>query len=198
MSIVPSNHVQRPVAVIGGGAQGRRIALMFATRGGEVRIIDPDGEVGNAAVAFVEQQLPEVAASVPDGKPGTAEYVPDQAIGVKGAWLVIEALPENLDLKKKVFAQLDSDADADAIVASNSSLFASRLFTTGLKTNDRMLNTHFSMPPRSTVLDVMSDGHTSEEVLNFVLTTFPQYGLHPNLVREESTGFDDYPEPKRG
>ncbi|MFF2394526.1 3-hydroxyacyl-CoA dehydrogenase family protein [Nocardia sp. NPDC058114] len=189
MSNVPKNHFERPVAVIGGGTLGRRIALMFATRGGEVRIIDPAGEVGNAAVAFVEKQLPEVAAAVPDGKPGTAEYVPDQAIGVKGAWLVVEAVPEILDLKKKVFAQLDADADADAIVASNSSSYASRLFTEGLTTNDRMLNTHFYMPPQSTVLDVMSDGQTSQDVLDFVLKTFPEYGLHPYLVRKESTGF---------
>lgn len=189
MSIVPRNHFQRPVAVVGAGTLGRRIALMFATRGGEVRIIDPDGEVGNAAVAFVEKQLPDVAAAVPNGTPGTAEYVPDQAIGVKGAWLVVEAVPEVLDLKKKVFAQLDSEADADAIVASNSSSYASRLFTEDLKTSDRMLNTHFYMPPQTTALDVMSNGDTSQDILDFVLETFPQYGLHPFLVRRESTGF---------
>ncbi|MFD3510041.1 3-hydroxyacyl-CoA dehydrogenase family protein [Nocardia sp. NPDC058666] len=189
MSSVPSNYLQRPVAVIGGGTLGRRIALMFATRGGEVRIIDPNGEIGNQAVSFVEKNLPSVAATIEGGTPGTAEYVPDQAIGVKGAWLVVEAVPEILELKKKVFAQLDRDTDPDAIVASNSSSYASRLFTEGLKTNDRMLNTHFYMPPQSTVLDVASDGHTSQDVLDFVLKTFPQYGLHPFLVRKESTGF---------
>ncbi|MFC6011583.1 3-hydroxyacyl-CoA dehydrogenase family protein [Nocardia lasii] len=189
MSSVPQNHFDRPVAVIGGGTLGRRIALMFATRGGEVRIIDPNGEVGNAAVAFVEKNLPDVVPTVTNGKAGTAEYVPDQAIGVKGAWLVVEAVPEILDLKKKVFAQLDTQADPDAIVSSNSSSYASRLFTEGLKTNDRMLNTHFYMPPQTTALDVMSDGNTSKDVIDFVLKTFPDYGLHPYLVRKESTGF---------
>jgi len=189
VSSVPQNHLDRPVAVIGAGTLGRRIALMFATRGGLVRITDPGAEQGAAAVAFVEEQLPGVAASVPGGSPGTVEYVPDQATAVAGAWLVVEAVPEVLDLKKKIFAQLEGDADADAILASNSSSYASRLFTEGLKTADRMLNTHFYMPPQSTVLDVMSDGKTSQDILEFVLKTFPEFGLHPFLVRKESTGF---------
>ncbi|APE37823.1 3-hydroxybutyryl-CoA dehydrogenase [Nocardia mangyaensis] len=189
MSSVPQNHRQRPVTVIGAGTLGRRIALMFATRGGTVRITDPHAETGAAAVAFVREQLPAVAAQVTDGSPGAVEYESDQATAVAGAWLVVEAVPEILDLKKQIFAQLDTQADADAIVSSNSSSYASRLFTEGLRTRDRMLNTHFYMPPQSTVLDVMSDGETRQDVLDFVLETLPEYGLHPFLCREESTGF---------
>lgn len=189
MSTVPQHHRTRPVAVIGAGTLGRRIALMFATRGGTVRITDPNAEQGAAAVDFVTEQLPAVAAQVADGSPGKAEYVGDQQDAVSGAWLVVEAVPEILDLKKKVFAQLDTQADADAILASNSSSYASRLFTEGLPSADRMLNTHFYMPPQSTVLDVMSDGQTSQDILDFVLNTFGEYGLHPFLCRQESTGF---------
>ncbi|KAF0849470.1 3-hydroxyacyl-CoA dehydrogenase family protein [Nocardia caishijiensis] len=186
---VPQDHLNRPVAVIGAGTLGRRIALMFATRGGTVHIVDPTAQAGAAAVDYVREQLPAVAASVRDGSPGTVEYIQDQASAVRGAWLVVEAVPEILDLKKKVFGQLDTQADADAIVASNSSSYASRLFTEDCDTRDRMLNTHFYMPPASTALDVMSDGHTSQEVLDYVLRTFPEYGLHPFLCRKESTGF---------
>ncbi|MCA2209799.1 MULTISPECIES: 3-hydroxyacyl-CoA dehydrogenase family protein [Nocardia] len=186
---VPQDHLNRPVAVIGAGTLGRRIALMFATRGGKVHIIDPTAQAGAEAVDYVREQLPTVAASVPSGSPGSVEYIQDQASAVRGAWLVVEAVPEILDLKKKVFAQLDTQADADAIVASNSSSYASRLFTEDCETRDRMLNTHFYMPPASTALDVMSNGHTSQEVLDFVLRTFPEYGLHPFLCRKESTGF---------
>ncbi|MGW5456571.1 3-hydroxyacyl-CoA dehydrogenase family protein [Nocardia sp. NPDC003979] len=186
---VPQDHLNRPVAVIGAGTLGRRIALMFATRGGKVHIVDPTAQAGAEAVEYVREQLPTVAASVTSGSPGSVEYIQDQASAVRGAWLVVEAVPEILDLKKKVFAQLDTQADADAIVASNSSSYASRLFTEDCETRDRMLNTHFYMPPASTALDVMSNGHTSQEVLDFVLRTFPEYGLHPFLCRKESTGF---------
>ena len=104
-------------------------------------------------------------------------------------WLVIESVPERLELKQEIFAQLESAAPRDAILSSNSSSYASRLIVAGLSTTDRMLNTHFYMPPTQIAVDVMSCGNTSQEVLDFVLDTFPEYGLRPFLVRCESTGF---------
>ncbi|MFB7718965.1 3-hydroxyacyl-CoA dehydrogenase family protein [Nocardia sp. NPDC056100] len=189
MSTLPLDYRNRPVAVVGAGTLGRRVALMFATRGGQVHITDPNAEQGKQAVDYAMGELPAVAAKVDGGTPGTVTYVPDQADAVANAWLVIEAVPEKLELKKAIFAQLETDCTADAIIASNSSSYASRLFTDGLKTNDRMLNTHFYMPPGATALDVMSDGNTAPEVIDFVLTTFPEYGLHPFHCRKESTGF---------
>ncbi|MGV9677088.1 3-hydroxyacyl-CoA dehydrogenase family protein [Nocardia sp. NPDC003482] len=189
VSTIPQDYRDRPVAVIGAGTLGRRIALMFATRGGVVQITDPAAAQGNRAVDWAMGELPAVAATVDGGTPGTITYVPEQQTAVARAWLVIEAVPEHLDLKKTIFAQLDADCPPDAVVSSNSSSYASRLFTEGLKTNNRMLNTHFYMPPGSTVLDVMSNGHTAPEIIDFVLHTFPEYGLHPFLCRTESTGF---------
>ena len=55
---------RRPVAVVGAGTLGRRIALMFATRGGEVRISDPDAEQRCAAVSYVAGALPQTLAQV--------------------------------------------------------------------------------------------------------------------------------------
>lgn len=185
---VPHDYADRPVTVIGAGTLGRRIALMFATRGGLVRINDPNAEQGAAAVDYVHQQLEELSESR-GWDCGTAEYVQLLEDAVTGAWLVEEAVPERLDLKRKIFAQLETAAPRDAILASNSSSYASRLMVEGLSSTDRMLNTHFYMPPNQIALDVMSCGTTSPEVLDFVLTTFSEYGLRPFLVRRESTGF---------
>ncbi|RWA21076.1 hypothetical protein MBRU_15320 [Mycolicibacterium brumae DSM 44177] len=52
-----------------------------------------------------------------------------------------------------------------------------------------MCNTHFYMPPLQLAVDVMSNGETSDEVLDFVLAAFPDYGLSPFLCHKESTGF---------
>jgi 3-hydroxybutyryl-CoA dehydrogenase len=61
---IPQDYLDRPVAVIGAGTLGRRIALMFATRGGLVRIHARDAQKGAAAhVDFVEQQIGGLAAS---------------------------------------------------------------------------------------------------------------------------------------
>ena len=186
---VPHDYLGRPVAVIGAGTLGRRVALMFATRGGLVRIQARRAVIGAAAVDFVEQQIGSLAGSHPGWARGRVEHVARLEDAVADAWLVIESVPERLELKQEIFAQLESAAPRDTILASNSSSYASRLIVDGLSTTDRMLNTHFYMPPTQIAVDVMSCGNTSQAVLDFVLATFPRYGLRPFLVRRESTGF---------
>jgi 3-hydroxyacyl-CoA dehydrogenase len=187
---VPQDYPDRPVAVIGAGTLGRRIALMFATRGGLVRINARNAEKGAAAVDFVERQIDGLRGNHPGSfARGRAEFVARLEDAVAGAWLVIESVPERLELKQEIFARLEAVAPRDAILASNSSSYASRLIVAGLSTTERMLNTHFYMPPKQIAVDVMSCGNTSQEVLDFVLKTFPGYGLRPFLVRRESTGF---------
>jgi 3-hydroxybutyryl-CoA dehydrogenase len=186
---VPRDYLDRPVAVIGAGTLGRRIALLFASRGGLVRINARRAEQGAAAVDFVEQEIDGLSGTHPGWARGRAEHVARMQDAVEGAWLVIESVPERLELKQRVFAQLESAAPRDTILTSNSSSYPSRLIVDGLSTTDRMLNTHFYMPPTQIAVDVMSCGNTSQEVLDFVLATFPEYGLRPFLVRRESTGF---------
>lgn len=186
---IPQNYLDRPVAVIGAGTLGPRIALMFATRGGLVRINARDAGRGAAAVAYVHRQLDELSATHPGWIRGRAEYAAEVEDAVADAWLVVESIPEHLELKRSIFAQLEAAAPRDAILASNSSSYPSRLIVAGLSTTDRMLNTHFYMPPTQIAVDVMSCGNTSQDVLEFVLATFPEYGLRPFLVRRESTGF---------
>jgi 3-hydroxybutyryl-CoA dehydrogenase len=186
---VPQDYLDRPVAVIGAGPLGRRVALMFASRGGLVRIHARRAEIGAAAVDYVEQQIGVLAGSHPGWARGRAQHVARLEDAVSDAWLVLESVPEQLELKQEIFAKLESAAPRDTILASNSSSYASRLIVGGLSTTDRMLNTHFYMPPTQIAVDVMSCGNTSLEVLDFVLATFPQFGLRPFLVRRESTGF---------
>ncbi|MET9535377.1 MULTISPECIES: 3-hydroxyacyl-CoA dehydrogenase family protein [unclassified Streptomyces] len=187
--ILPTDIDSRPVTVIGAGTLGRRIALMFATRGGEARIYDPDQAVGDQAVAFVAEHVAEVAAKVEGGRPGTAVAYTDEAAALAGAWLVVEAVPERLDLKKQVFAQLDEEADSDAILASNSSSYPTSQFIDGVARPERVVNMHFYMPPHQAAVDLMSDGKTDRAVLDFLLQELPRYGVYPFEARKESTGF---------
>ena len=113
----------------------------------------------------------------------------DIAEAVRNAWLVIEAIPERLELKKQIFGQLDELAPPDAILASNSSSYASRLFLDKVVRPERVLNIHFYMPPKQNAVDVMSCGKTDRDVLDFVLATLPRFGFSPFEARRESTGF---------
>ncbi|MFF6836728.1 3-hydroxyacyl-CoA dehydrogenase family protein [Streptomyces sp. NPDC012438] len=187
--VLPTRIESRPVTVIGAGTLGRRIALMFATRGGEVRIFDPNRAVAEQAVAYVAEHVGEVAATVEAGRPGTVVAHDDQADAVADAWLVVEAVPEHLDLKKRVFADLDRQAASDAILASNSSSYPTSRFVDGVTHTERVVNMHFYMPPKQNAVDLMSDGRTDPDVLSFLKEELPKYGVFPFEAHKESTGF---------
>ena len=186
---VPTNFVSRPMAVIGAGTLGRRIALMFAAHGAEVRINDLNQEQRDAAVDYVTQSLPALADGLKGTVPGRVSAHADIADTVRNAWLVIEAVPEQLELKRQVFGQLDELSPADAILASNSSSYASRLFLDKVHHPERVLNIHFYMPPNQNAVDVMSCGKTDRDVIDFVLATLAHFGFYPFEARKESTGF---------
>ncbi len=186
---VPNDYASRPVAVIGAGTLGRRIALMFAAHGAPVKIHDLSEAQRDAALDFVINNLPVLSEHHTDVVPGGVSAEADIAEAVHNAWLVVEAIPEKLELKTQVFGQLDELAAADAILASNSSSYASRLFLDKVHHPERVLNIHFYMPPKQAAVDVMSCGETDRDVIDFVMTTLPQFGLYPFEARRESTGF---------
>jgi 3-hydroxybutyryl-CoA dehydrogenase len=189
-AILPSSIASRPVTVVGAGTLGRRIALMFATQGGQVRIFDMAADARASAVAYVEQELPKVIETVvTNGAAGTVTASDDLAGALKGAWLVIEAVPERLDVKKQVFGQLDGLADQDAILASNSSSYPTRMFLDNVVHPERVLNLHFYMPPTQNAADVMGNEHTDHALIELLLQQLPRYGVHPFEAHKESTGF---------
>ena len=144
---VPTDYASRPVAVIGAGTLGRRIALIFAAHGAQVTIYDLAEAQRDAAIDYVTQELPALAGQLPGVGPGQVCAEGDLAEAVGKAWLVIEAIPERLELKKQIFGQLDELSAADAILASNSSSYASRMFLDKVQHTERVLNIHFYMPP---------------------------------------------------
>jgi 3-hydroxybutyryl-CoA dehydrogenase len=186
---LPENIATRPIAILGAGTLGRRIALMLVTRGAEVRLYDPNAEVREAGVAYAREQLPTVLATIKDGQAGTIVGVGDMAAALKDAWHVVEAVPEKLELKKDIFRQIDALSAPDAILASNSSSYCTSAFADSVKNPVRLLNTHYLMPPRATPVELMSCGHTDPAVIQLLADVLPGYGLTPYIVQRESMGF---------
>ena len=186
---VPTDFASRPIAVIGAGTLGRRIALMFAAHEADVKIYDLAEEQRNKGVEFVSKTLPTVTDGLNGVAPGLVSAEADLARAIHDAWLVVEAIPERLELKRQVFGQLDERAAADAILASNSSSYASRMFLEKVHHPERVLNIHFYMPPKQNAVDVMSCGQTDRDVIDFVMATLPEFGLVPFEARRQSTGF---------
>jgi 3-hydroxybutyryl-CoA dehydrogenase len=186
---LPENIATRPIAILGAGTLGRRIALMLATRGAEVRLFARSAATRDEGIAFAKEQLPAVLATLPGSKAGTIVGADDLAAALKDAWLVVESVPENLELKKDIFKRVDALAEPDAILASNSSSYSSSAFADSVRNPARLLNTHFLMPPGITPVELMSCGQTDPAVVQLLVNVLPGYGLTPYVVQRESMGF---------
>lgn len=186
---LPRNLDTRPMAVLGAGTLGRRIALMLATQGSEVRLFDPAAKVREAGLEFIRDELPRVLARRSDGKAGRVVGADDMEGALSDVWLVVEAVPEKLELKKKIFGDLDRLSPADAILASNSSSYPTSQFMDHVRRPERVLNAHFMMPPEMTSVEIMSSGATDPEIMKLIGRTLPKYGFTPYLVERESVGF---------
>jgi 3-hydroxybutyryl-CoA dehydrogenase len=162
---------------------------MLATRGAEVRLYARSAATRDAGVAFAKEQLPAVLAKLPGSKAGAIVGVDDMATALKDAWIVFESVPEDLELKKDIFKQVDALSDADAILASNSSSYSSSAFADSVKNPARLLNTHFLMPPEIIPVELMSCGQTDPAVIQLLVDLLPGYGLTPYVVQRESVGF---------
>ena len=115
------------VAVIGSGFVGRAWAISFARAGCEVALWDRDKEAPGKALAYIERLLPDLEAS--DLLNGSAASQVAKRIRVaatlksalEGTVHVQENTPENVEVKRAVFAELDAAAPADAVLASSTS-----------------------------------------------------------------------------
>jgi 3-hydroxybutyryl-CoA dehydrogenase len=191
---VPYKHTfediqHRPVAVIGAGTLGRRIALMFASRGGTARIYGRRTEQLGSATQYVIEALPKVVKDRGFGELGVVTATTSLAEALDGAWLAVESAPEKLEIKIPLWGQIDEAAAADTIFATNSSSYPSRLMAENVRDKTRLCNMHFYMPPEVNGVELMSGGQTDRGLLDSLLTVLPQFGVHPFEARRESTGF---------
>src|SRR5271163_4112184 len=162
---------------------------MFASRGGTVRIYARRYEQLAAATQYVSETLPKVVQGRGSGEVGVATAAGSLEEALDDAWLVVESVPEKLEIKIPLWGQIDQAAPPDTIFATNSSSYPSRLMAENVRDKSRLCNMHFYMPPEINAVDLMSDGQTDRGLLDTLLTVLPQFGVHPFEARRESTGF---------
>ncbi|CPR96584.1 3-hydroxyacyl-CoA dehydrogenase family protein [Mycobacteroides abscessus] len=187
----PTDIDNRPVAVLGAGTLGRRIALTFATRGGAVHLYDVSEESLQSAKEFLDQRIPELvkARSALGAQPATIEYFTDLPSAVKDAWYVVESVPEVQALKIDMLGQLDEIAAPEAIIGTNSSSFMSSELIGKVKHPERFLNTHYGQPPEAPQAELVTDGHTDERIFDVLGAELPKHGFVTAVARKESVGF---------
>lgn len=167
-----------------------RTGCIWASAGYDVKIRDPSPQQRTVCIAYIEENVASYAEKTGQ-KPGKYEAVENLADAVSNAWLVIEAVPEKIQLKVDTFAELEALTPTDCILASNSSSYKSSemLAKVSNTTKTRILNMHYYMPPQCMVVELMTDGFTKQEIFPFMVERSKEAATLPYVARKESTGF---------
>lgn len=182
------------VAVIGAGTMGHGIAQVAATAGFAVRLAD-------AAPGAVARGLERIGANldgaVARGKLTAAERdaalarieaADGLAAAAHGAALVVEAVPEDLELKRRLFAELDRAAE-DAVLATNTSALSVGAIAAATAHPSRVVGMHFFNPVhRMKLVEVVTHDGTSPSARDAVVAAARRMGKEPIVVRD-SPGF---------
>ncbi|PWY88641.1 cytochrome P450 [Aspergillus sclerotioniger CBS 115572] len=186
----PHEYQSRPVTVLGAGVLGRRIGCIWASAGYNVHLRDPSPDQLAAGIAYIQETVAAYASKT-GRSPGKAHSFTDLKEAVSTAWLIIEAVPEKLPLKIATFAELSDLAPADSILASNSSSYktSEMLDRVPETTKSRILNMHYYMPPQCMLVELMTDGFTSEDIFPFLVDRCREGATSPYVARKQSTGF---------
>jgi len=184
------------LAVVGAGSMGAQIAQQAALHGVEVRLQDMSTEQLQRAVdsnrghlmrrvekGKLDQDHAEAALSRVRTTDNLAEAVAD-------AEFVIEAVFEDLTLKRAVFAELDQAAPEEAVLASNSSTMGISKIADVVARPERCVNMHFFFPVLvMDLVEVVRGPHTSEETVHSAMAMAKQMGRTAVLINKEVDGF---------
>ena len=184
-----SDLASQHVAVIGAGTLGRRVALVWASKGGSVKIVDTKEESAKQALKWVQDRLSEQAKAV-QGTPGQVHVDTSTKSACKNAWMVVECTPELQQLKIDLLGQLDVFCAPSTIIATISSSYKSGDLIEKVSESGRtrVLNTHYFQPPEGPAVEIMSCGSTDPAIIEFLEPKLREIGLDPVVVTKQSTG----------
>ncbi len=184
------------VAVVGSGTMGRQIALQVARGGFPVALYDVDpaalerARVAQAAVAAGFVAAGRWTQGEADAALARLRYATELGDATREVELVIEAVPERVDLKREVFAQLDEHLPEGAIIATNSSSIRVSLLEGATARPERCANFHFYIPVWDNPMVEVGGGTSTDPAALDALDQFArQIGMLPLRIRRESTGF---------
>ncbi|MBF0814840.1 3-hydroxyacyl-CoA dehydrogenase family protein [Microbacterium paludicola] len=180
------------VGVLGGGRMGAGIAHAFLLAGSDVTVVERDQDAADAARARIEQSID---ASIARGFDGSAAQLRRRltvatdaaAFGLHG--LVVEAVPEDLDLKLEALPRVEAQLAADAVIASNTSSIPLARLTETLERPEQLIGLHFFNPvPASTLVEIVVGADTAPGLAETARGWVRALGKTPITV-SDSPGF---------
>lgn len=181
----------KKVTVIGAGTMGNGIAHVFAQSGFSVSLVDVSGDALSKAVATIGKNLDRMVTKgtiTSEVKEQTLKNISihtSLAEGVKDSGLLVEAATENMDLKFKIFREMDQLCAPDVILASNTSSISITKIAAQTKRADKVIGMHFMNPvPVMKLVEVIRGYATSDETTNTILDLSKQLGKIPTEVND--------------
>lgn len=179
------------IAVIGSGTMGNGIAHVFAQNGYDVSLIDISAPALEKAMATIsknlDRQVSKEVISVAD-KTNTLNNIKTNTVladGVKGVDLVVEAATENIDLKLKIFKDLDAACDSDTILATNTSSISITKIAAVTNRADKVIGMHFMNPvPVMKLVEVIRGYNTSDAITSQIMDMSKKLGKVPVEVND--------------
>ena len=179
------------IIVIGGGTMGAGIATSFLVSGSSVRLIEAAPETADAALARVADSLERLARRDSSLDPILLLERLDLATEHDGsesdqsASAVIEAVPEDMAMKQRLFASLESIYAPDTLFASNTSSLSITEIAGNLEHPERLIGMHFFNPvPVSELIEIVIGEATSDDALTSATSLAQQLGKTPIVVRD--------------
>ena len=179
------------ITVIGAGTMGNGIAHAFAQKDFNVNLVDISADALNKALATIEKNLDRMVSKekiTAQEKANTLNNIKvytDIAQGVKGVDLVVEAATENVNLKLKIFKQLDEICDSNTLLATNTSSIS--ITQIGAVTNrpSQVIGMHFMNPvPIMKLVEVIRGKETSDKVTSTIMEMSKNLGKIPVEVND--------------
>jgi 3-hydroxybutyryl-CoA dehydrogenase len=184
------------ICVIGAGNMGHQISTLCALRGYATTCTDINAEVLSKADAFVDQYLAgrvkkeKLTENQARQARESIHFTASMADAVRDADYVIEAAVEVLEVKRKLFAEVDRLAPAHAILATNSSAIVSSRIADVTRRPDRVINLHFFNPALvMKLVEVVQGPHVSDETTTVSMALCRSLGKKPVHVKKEVDGF---------
>jgi len=159
------------VTIIGAGTMGSAIAEVVATKGFNVKLVDVSDEILKKSLEKIRSELKSsyekgyVTENV-ENIMNRIEATTNLAEAVKNADVVIEAVPEIMELKKKVFSEVEKNAPEHAIFATNTSSLSITELAKAISKPEKMIGMHFFNPPKILkLLEIVWGEKTSQETV---------------------------------
>lgn len=179
------------VAVIGAGTMGNGIAHTFAQNGFKVQLIDVSEAALKKGLEAISKNLDRMLAKeiISEAQKketlGNITTFTNITEGVEYASLVVEAATENLDLKLKIFRQLDNDCPDDTILATNTSSISITQIAAETSRPEMVIGMHFMNPvPIMKLVEIIRGYNTSDEVTKIIMDMSKVLGKTPVEVND--------------